>query len=181
MKDTIIKWGLTVSALVLAIVLVRFALHTQTRTIRPGLQPGDVRVVFGGGCANCLENVFKQVKGVHAVLSTHMTPVNRECSDKDTFEIIHVYFAPKEVSYEELLDLYWRSSKPTEGGVIFYQNDWMKKVAEDSKEALSVSGKFDKEIVTEILSQGKFKSCMDQSVDPEVLQKTKRCKKHCKV
>ncbi len=177
MKDTIIKLVLAVSALALGILLVRFAVHKPPpRKINRGLEPGDVMVSFG--CTRDIEQSFKDVKGVHVVSPGFMSPENQDCSSKDVFEVITVFFNKDEISYQELLDLYIRNSNATEkGGVIFYENDWMKKVAEDSKAALNASGEFDKEIVTEILPHSKSCNELSDELDPEVLQ-TRRCKEH---
>jgi len=69
----------------------------------------------------------------------------------------------KIISYEELLDIFWRSIDPTDDGgqfvdrgfsyttAIFYENETQKLAAKKSKEELQLSGRFDKPIVTEIL------------------------------
>ena len=83
-------------------------------------------------------------------------------------EAIEITYDPAKISYDQLLDIYWRQIDPTQAdgqfsdigpsyrAAIFYGNDDEKKVAEASKDKLAHSGKFDKPIVTEILPAMKF-------------------------
>ncbi len=84
------------------------------------------------------------------------------------FESILVHYDPIQISYEELLDVFWRHIDPTDTGgqfydqgsqyrtAIFYSSDEQKRLAEESKEALGDSGIFDKPIATLILPAQKF-------------------------
>src|SRR5205085_11877586 len=72
------------------------------------------------------------------------------------------------ISYDQLLDIYWRQIDPTQGdgqftdigpsyrAAIYYQNEEERRVAEASKAKLAASGRFDKPMVTEILPAMKF-------------------------
>ena len=83
-------------------------------------------------------------------------------------ESIEITYDPAKISYDQLLDIYWRQIDPTQAdgqfsdigpsyrAAIFYGNDDEKKVAQASKDKLAHSGKFDKPIVTEILPAMKF-------------------------
>ena len=83
-------------------------------------------------------------------------------------ESIEVTYDPAKISFEQLLDIYWRQIDPTQSdgqftdigpsyrAAIFYGNAEEKKIAEASKEKLTRSGKFKKPIVTEILPAMKF-------------------------
>ncbi len=83
-------------------------------------------------------------------------------------ESIEITYDPAKISYEQLLDIYWRQIDPTQAdgqftdigpsyrAAIFYGNAEEKKIAETSKEKLAHSGKFHKPIVTEILPAMKF-------------------------
>ena len=83
-------------------------------------------------------------------------------------ESIEITYDPGKISYEQLLDIYWKQINPTQSdgqftdigpsyrAAIFYTGDDEKKIAEASKEKLAHSGKFDKPIVTEILPAMKF-------------------------
>ena len=83
-------------------------------------------------------------------------------------ESIEITYDPAKISYDQLLDIYWKQIDPTQSdgqftdigpsyrAAIFYGNEEEKKIAEASKEKLAHSGKFDKPIVTEILPAMKF-------------------------
>jgi methionine-S-sulfoxide reductase len=83
-------------------------------------------------------------------------------------ESIEVTYDPAQISYDQLLDIFWRNINPTQAdgqfhdiglsyqAAIYYGNDEEKKVAEASKERLGKSGKFGKPIATEILPAMKF-------------------------
>jgi methionine-S-sulfoxide reductase len=83
-------------------------------------------------------------------------------------ESLEITYDPAKISYDQLLDIYWRQIDPTQSdgqftdigpsyrAAIFYGNAEEKKIAEASKEKLTRSGKFKKPIVTEILPAMKF-------------------------
>ena len=83
-------------------------------------------------------------------------------------ESIEITYDPTKISFDQLLDIYWRQIDPTQAdgqftdigpsyrAAIFYSDNEEKKIAEASKEKLSGSRKFDKPIVTEILQAMKF-------------------------
>jgi peptide methionine sulfoxide reductase msrA/msrB len=83
-------------------------------------------------------------------------------------EAIQVHYDPSKITYKELLDTFWKHVDPTDSGgqfvdrgrqyrsVIFYHDEEQKRLAEESKEALSRSGKLKKPIVTEILKFTRF-------------------------
>ena len=83
-------------------------------------------------------------------------------------EAVQVIYDPAKVSYEELLDFFWKHIDPTDPGgqfvdrgeqyrsVIFYHDEGQRAAAEESKRKLESSGRFDKPIVTEIVPFSKF-------------------------
>ena len=90
-------------------------------------------------------------------------------SEKTSYrESIEITYDPTKISYEQLVDIYWRQIDPTQAdgqfsdigpsyrAAIFYGNAEEKKIAEASKAKLATSGKFKKPIVTEILPATKF-------------------------
>ena len=89
-------------------------------------------------------------------------PTYENYTQKGYVEAIQITYDPTHISYEDLLDLYWRQIDPTDAqgqfadrgpgyrSVIFYHNNQQKINAEKSKEELQKSGKFSKPIVTEI-------------------------------
>jgi len=130
---------------------------------------------LAGGCFWCTESDLEKVPGVTKVISGYTggkkeDPTYEEVSAGGSghLEAIQVYYDPQQVTYEQLLDIFWRHINPTDPGgqfadrgsqyrsAIFYHNPEQKRLAEQSKEALNRSGKFTKPIVTEILPLGKF-------------------------
>lgn len=118
---------------------------------------------------------FDQYDGVQSVVSGYTgghteNPTYEEVCSETTghYEAVQITFDPAVISYEELLDIYWRQIDPTDAGgqffdrghsyktAIFYHSDKQKEVAERSKEKLAKSGRFSKPIVTEILRASTF-------------------------
>jgi peptide methionine sulfoxide reductase msrA/msrB len=139
---------------------------------------------FAGGCFWCTEADFEKAPGVVKVISgytggTKENPTYEEVSAGTTghVEAVQVYYDPAKVTYEELLDYFWRHIDPTDSGgqfvdrgsqyrgVIFYHDEEQRRLAEKSKEDLNRSGKFDKPIVTEILKFTKFYQAEDYHQD----------------
>jgi methionine-S-sulfoxide reductase len=131
--------------------------------------------IFAGGCFWCIQPAFDKAKGVIKTVvgycgGTEPNPTYElVSSDKTGYrESIQITYDPTKISYDQLLDIYWRQIDPTQAdgqftdigpsyrAVIFYVNDEEKKIAEASKEKLARSGKFNKPIVTEILPAMKF-------------------------
>jgi len=139
---------------------------------------------FAGGCFWCTESDFEKLLGVVKVISgytggTKENPTYAEVSSGKTghVEAVQVYYDPTKITYEELLDYFWKHVDPTDAGgqfvdrgaqyrsVIFYHDEDQKRLAEKSKEALSKSGRFDKPIATEILKFAKFYQAEDYHQD----------------
>ncbi len=148
----------------------------QAPTERAGQKNENLRVAtFAGGCFWCTEADFEKVPGVVKVISGYTggkkeNPTYEEVSSGTTghVESVQVYHDPSKVTYEQLLDYFWKHVDPTDPGgqfvdrgnqyrsVIFYHDEEQRQRAEKSKKALSASGKFDKPIVTEILPLNRF-------------------------
>lgn len=130
---------------------------------------------FGAGCYWCTEAVFRRVHGVENVVSGFMggTVVDPSyeavCSGKTGHaEVIHFQFDPTKVSYEELLEVFWKTHDPTtlnqQGAdrgpqyrsAVFYHNDVQRQAAETLKRKLDESQAFGKPIVTEITPASEF-------------------------
>ena len=133
------------------------------------------KATFAGGCFWCTEADFGKLPGIVKVVSGYTggqkeNPTYGEVSSGGTghVEAIQVYYDPSKISYEELLDTFWKHIDPTDGGgqfvdhgpqyrsAIFYHDEEQKRLAGKSKEALEKSGKFNKPVVTEILPFTKF-------------------------
>jgi peptide-methionine (S)-S-oxide reductase len=124
---------------------------------------------FGGGCFWCLEAIFRKLDGVERVLSGYSggdfeNPSYEQVCTGETghAEVIQVSFDPEKVSYEELLEVFWKIHDPTtknrQGNdvgsqyrsVIFYHSEDQKKLAEFYKSKLEAEGIWNRPIVTEI-------------------------------
>jgi len=138
--------------------------------------PAETRIaVFAGGCFWCIQPAFDKAKGVIKTVvgysgGSEPNPTYELVSSEKTGyrESIQITYDPAKISYDQLLEIYWRQIDPTQGdgqftdigpsyrAAIFYGNDDEKRFAETSKEKLARSGKFNKPIVTEILPAMKF-------------------------
>ena len=125
---------------------------------------------FAGGCFWCMEPPFEKVAGVSSVVSgyaggTEPTPTYEQVSAGETghVESVQVTYDPAQVTYEQLLDVFWRQIDPTDDGgqfvdrgmqyrsVIFVHDDAQRAAAEASKATLAASGRFTKPLVTRIV------------------------------
>ena len=131
--------------------------------------------VFAGGCFWCMQPPFDQAKGVTKTVVGY-TGGTAETANYDLVsahktehrEAIEVTYDPAQISYEQLLDIFWRNINPTQAdgqfhdiglsyqAAIYFANEEEKKMAEASKEKLAKSGRFDQPIVTEILPRKSF-------------------------
>ncbi len=128
------------------------------------------KATFGGGCFWCMQYAFDKVKGVVSTTvgytgGNKKNPTYEEVSSGKTghAEGIEIVFDPSQITYSEILDIFWKNINPTtldkqfadEGTqyrtVIFFHSEEQKKLAIASKEKLSKSRKFNKPIVTEIV------------------------------
>lgn len=131
--------------------------------------------IFAGGCFWCMESPFDKLKGVKEVISGYTgghkeNPTYEEVSAGETghVEAVQVIYDPAQITYSELLDVFWRQVDPTDPGgqfvdrgaqyrtAIFYQTVEQKRLAEKSKEELQKSGRFAKPFVTKILPASQF-------------------------
>ena len=139
---------------------------------------------FAGGCFWCTESDFEKFDGVVEVISGYVggntqNPTYQEVSAGGTghAEAIRVRYDPQKISYDELLDIFWRHVDPTDPGgqfvdrgsqyrpAIFYHDDDQKRLAEESKRKLEVSGRFNKPIATEIVPISEFYEAEDYHQD----------------
>lgn len=130
---------------------------------------------FGGGCFWCIEAIFQKVNGVRSVTSGYKggdldNPTYQDVSTGRSghAEVVKIEFHPAEVSYAELLDIFWQAHDPTQlnrqgadvgtqyRSVIFYHSAEQKQMAEASRDALNESGRYPRPIVTEISPASDF-------------------------
>lgn len=131
---------------------------------------GHKTAVFGGGCFWCMEPPFEALEGVIDVKAGYSGGDEKDPSYEmvssgmtDHIESVQVVYDPDKITFDELLDTFWRYVDPTDPGgqfadrgdhyktAIFYTSDDEKKIAEESKAALEKSKVFDRSIVTAIL------------------------------
>jgi peptide-methionine (S)-S-oxide reductase len=131
-------------------------------------QPREL-ATFGGGCFWCLEAVFEQLRGVDKVTSGYAggsvnQPTYRQVCDGNTghAEVIQVRFDPAEISYSDLLRVFFATHDPTtlnrQGhdvgtqyrSAVFYHSEAQKETARRVIEQLNQAGFWDAPIVTEL-------------------------------
>lgn len=165
---------------ILAFILIFYSLSACSHNAQPTqqtmsnndtlpTQSGTELATFGNGCFWCTEAIFQQLRGVVAVRSGYSgghvkNPAYREvCTGRTGHaEVIQIEFNPAEISFAELLEVFWQTHDPTtpnrQGNdigtqyrsAIFYHNDAQRTEAEHYKKQLDLSGAFNKPIVTEI-------------------------------
>ena len=138
------------------------------------------QATFGGGCFWCTEAVFQNLKGVTKVISGYMgghkpEPTYKEICNGDTghAEIIQIEYNEQEISFEDLLLVFFKTHDPTtlnrqgnDAGtqyrsVVFYENPQQKTAAENVIDQLEKNMVFDRPIVTEITPISKFYAAED--------------------
>ena len=147
-------------------------------------KPAAAKATFAGGCFWCVEEAFDKVPGVLATISGYTggktkSPTYEQVSGGRTghTEAVQVEYDPKRVSYEKLLDVFWRNIDPTQRDAqfcdhgsqyrsgIFYHDDEQRKLAEASKAALMKNKPFKGEIVTEVTRASEFYAAEDYHQD----------------
>lgn len=127
------------------------------------------RAIFAGGCFWCMVHPFEERDGVISVLSGYTgghvpNPTYEEVCSHVTghTEAVEIIYDPQKISFEDLVDIYWEQTDPTDAfgqfqdrgdnyrPVIYYFNESQKEIAESSKRRLQASGRFDDPIVTTI-------------------------------
>lgn len=122
---------------------------------------------FGAGCFWCVEAVFQKLKGVDNVESGYMGGKIKNPSYKDVCtgqtghaEVCQITYNPQKISFEELLEVFWKTHDPTtlnrQGGdigtqyrsAVFYHDSTQQAIAQKYKADLNSSGAFDAPIVT---------------------------------
>lgn len=164
---------------VLALGYRYLSLRSETATDGPmkaSVQPKDLKeAIFAGGCFWCMVKPFHKYEGVYSVTSGYTggkteNPSYEEVSTGSTghVEAVLVQYDPTVISYEDLLEVFWRAIDPTDAGgqfndrgsqyepIIFYTTPEQKVAAEESKQDLEKSNRFQKKIAVEIRPASKF-------------------------
>ena len=132
------------------------------------------KATLAGGCFWCMETPFEKVNGVYEVVSGYSggdeaSPSYKEVASGKTGhrESVTIYFDPKVISYEKILEIFWKQINPTDNGgqfvdrgfqystAIYYHDKEQLKIAKKSKEALNKSKRYKSPVITPI---EKFKS-----------------------
>jgi len=155
-----------------------------------------MKATFGAGCFWGVEAAFQEVPGVTATAVGYLggtleNPTYKDvCSGRTGHaEVVEVEYDPAQVSYEQLLDVFWNSHNPTtlnrQGpdvgdqyrSAIFFHDAEQQAIATASKEHLDKSGKLSRPVVTEITPASQFYRA--EEYHQQYLEK--RGVKHCHV
>jgi peptide-methionine (S)-S-oxide reductase len=147
----------------------------------PGSAP-MAKATFAGGCFWCMEPPYDELDGVISTISgytggTKKNPTYEQVSAGATghTEAVEVTYDPKKISYDKLLDVFWRNIDPLTANAqfcdsgsqyrsaIFYQDSTQKMLAEASKKR--VQSRFKQPIVTEIVQASEFYPAEDYHQD----------------
>jgi peptide-methionine (S)-S-oxide reductase len=131
------------------------------------------KATFAGGCFWCMEPPYDELDGVISTISgytggTKKNPTYEQVSAGATghTEAVEVTYDPKKISYDKLLDVFWRNIDPLTANAqfcdsgsqyrsaIFYHDSTQKLLAEASKNRLQ--SRFKQPIVTEIVRAAEF-------------------------
>ena len=146
--------------------------------------PGQAVATFAGGCFWCMEPPYDALPGVISTTSGYMggtqkNPSYEEVSSGTTghAEVVQVVYDPKRVTYEKLLEVFWKNVDPTVRGrqfcdigsqyrtAIFYHTDEQRRLAEVSKAMLAKAKPFKDDIVTPVVPAGEFWRAEDYHQD----------------
>ncbi len=133
------------------------------------------KATFAAGCFWGVEAAFRQVPGVKSTAvgytggQTKNPTYEQVCTDRTGHaEAVDVEFDPAQVSYEQLLDVFWQNHDPTQlnrqgpdhgsqyRSAIFYHTPQQQAAADASKRRLEESGKLKRPIVTQIVPAAEF-------------------------
>ena len=142
------------------------------------------KATFAGGCFWCVEEAFEKVPGVIAAVSGYTggdvaNPSYKQVTGGQTghAEAVEVIFDPAQVTYEQLLDIFWRNVDPTVVDrqfcdignqyrtAVFVHDDEQRRLAEASKTALQESKPFAAPVVTPVVAASTFYPAEDYHQD----------------
>ena len=160
---------------VLTVVILFIGLWTVQPTSQAAADVIHGKAYFAGGCFWCMEEAFEKVEGVLPATSGYMggtvaNPSYEEVSAGRTghAESVEVIYDPSRVSYQKLLDAFWRNVDPITPNAqfcdhgsqyraaIFYQTDEEKRASDIFKQAIEQSKRFKEAIVTQIVPAAQF-------------------------
>lgn len=169
MKRILAYGSLLLVATTLAVVKVNATDAMNTDSAYAPDNPDLAVATFAGGCFWCVEEGFEKIPGVVEAVSGYSggvetNPSYQQVSSGNTghTEAVQVYYNPQEITYEGLLEGFWRFMDPTDADgqfvdrgqqyrpAIFYHNGEQQRLAETSRRALAESGRYDEPVVIEI-------------------------------
>lgn len=138
-----------------------------------GAEDKTQTAIFAGGCFWSMQSAFEKVYGVLSVVSgytggANKNPTYENYAASGHVEAVRVTYDPSRIGYNDLLDVFWRHTDPTDSGgqfvdrgpqyrsVVYWLNEDQKKAAQAAKTALTQSRRFSGPIVTEIGSAAPF-------------------------
>jgi peptide-methionine (S)-S-oxide reductase len=138
-------------------------------------KPSVETAIFAGGCFWCMVSPFDILEGILEVQSGYTgghvdAPTYQDVKSQKSghYEVIKILFDPSLISYQKLLQAFWRQIDPTDDGgqfqdrgpsyrsAIFYTTETQKLEAIESRDEMDSSGRFEKQIVTEIKAATTF-------------------------
>lgn len=147
----------------------------QGTSLRDGERAQMEKAIFGAGCFWGVEAAFREVPGVSSTRVGYAGGALQDPTYEDVCtgrtghaEVVEVEYDPSQVSYEELLEVFWKVHDPTtlnrQGpdigtqyrSMVFFHSLEQKAAVIASKEKLQSSGRYGKPIVTEILPATEF-------------------------
>jgi peptide-methionine (S)-S-oxide reductase len=157
------------------VVAAAWAGVAAAATATSAAAPRTANALFAGGCFWSMEKSFEDVPGVLAAVSgysggTVANPSYEQVCSGTTghYETVRVEYDPAKITYDQLLDIYWHNTDPTDAvgqfcdngkqyePVVFVADETQRRAAEASKQALDKSHVLKKPVVTRILPAGPF-------------------------
>ena len=177
-----------ISIILISVGYLSLQAESETKTVTKNTISSDsaniALATFAGGCFWCMEPPFEKLEGVISAISGYAggSAANAEyrkvaSGQSKHLEVVQIKYNPERVSYETLLETFWRQIDPTDDGgsfvdrgkqyksAIFYHNEQQKNIALASKTALSESKIFDDEVVTAITRLEEFFPAEDYHQD----------------
>lgn len=140
--------------------------------------------IFAGGCFWCTESDFEKLDGVISAVSGYIggqlkNPTYKQVSSGRSghTEAVEIIYDDQTVSYSELVEYFWKTIDPSDGGgqfcdrgqqyrsEIFYQNEDQRRIAQASKDALAASGLLEAGIATQLTPSSRFYPAEDYHQD----------------
>ncbi|MEA2935684.1 MAG: peptide-methionine (S)-S-oxide reductase [Variibacter sp.] len=170
--------------LALIVATIGFSGAQAGTEVAPGPGPGQAVATFAGGCFWCMEPPFDKIKGVVGTISGYVggrvpnaSYTQVSAGGTGHAEAVQVIYDPGQVTYEQLLRVFWRNIDPLakdrqfcDSGdqyrsAIFVHDDAQRRAAEASKKEIEASGKLKGTIQTQIVPTATFYAAEDYHQD----------------